>query len=187
MKKTIILILLILALNVLFVSSQPVNCTTCLNTTINCSISYSTNSTGYMLQQEYCGKGEKMYIALAIFIAMTMAGFVFLGNYLNNARIELENVSADQGAKGLFRLRTGMLLKSLYVGLMCILILTLIGFAYNIAQGLGVIYTQLVFVYWIMCAVILLVVFIAFIYKAFTFPFGVVGELLEKQKSNNRR
>lgn len=131
--------------------------------------------------------GDNMYVALALFLALTLGGFVGLGYYINNMRINMERMSAEDQEKGFFKIKTDMIVRAVAVFVAIIMLLTLVGFAYYIGNQLTPLFGKLILVYWIMSLVGIITMFILMVYKMFTFPFQVVGEIFDRQKRYDRR
>lgn len=168
-----------------FVLATPVTatCLDCLNTSINCSLSYNESSSAYKV----CSwESEKMMLALGLFVMITLVGFVAVGGYVNNIRLELENVSVPDGEKALKRIKTEMMIKGAVAFTGMVLLLTVVGFAYYAAQQVDAQLTKLVLVYWIFCFVGVFSMAILCVYKMFTFPLNIIGEWLVQQKRNIR-
>lgn len=151
-----------------------------------CNNTYAAGTYGAALQGEYCEAGENMYIALGIFVFMALAGFFGLGYYINTLRINLERMTVEDTTKSLFRIKTEMVIRSIAVLASFLLLMTVVGFAYYIAQELNDLLAQLVMVYWIICFIGITVMFVFMLFKMFTFPFNVIGEVYEGQKRHFR-
>lgn len=130
---------------------------------------------------------SNMYIALALFIMVTLTGFLGIAYYVNNLRVDYEKVSAREGAKGLFKVKTDLMVKSLFLFAAFLLLLTVVGFAYYIAGELNDSLKDLVLVYWIISFIGVFIMVVMVVMKMFLFPFKIVGEFLESVKDGQTR
>jgi len=166
------------------ITTVSLNCIDCLNTTINCSWGWNENSTAYKICQD---EVDEMYIAFALFIMMTFGGFIALGYYINNIKINLENLSAEEQAQGLWKIKSDMIVKAIGIFSALIMLLIMVGFTYVIGNSLNVLFGKFLMIYWVMCVAGIFLIFILMVYKMFTFPFKVVGEFFNEQERHHRR
>lgn len=59
-------------------SGGGVTCLACLNTTFDCSLNYTENTTGYYLKQEYCEGGNPKMIIAALVLAPIIFGLILM-------------------------------------------------------------------------------------------------------------
>ena len=164
-------------------TTETLTCIECLNVSINCSLSYAENSTGYWLHQKYCGGDDEMYTGLAIMLFTTMAIYGAIFWFVNNLRARFEMFSTlDSAKKNMSRIRNDMIVRFIGVFILVILNLSVVGFLYYTAQKIDPQLAKMAFVYFILSMVgVIALSFIAF-FKMFMIPFNKIGEMLDAAK-----